>query len=238
MVASAMISDRQAFAATLAVAEAALAAVDPVMREAIERLGPCRLAPFWERSPYEALVRAVCHQQLHATAAEAILGRLIAQGAPEPFPSPAAVLALDDAALRRAGFSRSKADAIRAIAREALSGAVPSRLEAESLADDALIERLTPIRGIGRWTVEMLLIFTFGRLDVFPLDDFGVRSGLRTACSLAELPSKRQMTVLAEPWRPYRSVASWYLWRIAEAARQQARKARTLPPLAGAASPR
>jgi DNA-3-methyladenine glycosylase II len=143
---------------------------DPVMRRLIKRHGPCGIdARRW--SPYEALTRAIAHQQLNGRAAQTILGRFVALFGDGRFPTPAEVLATHPARLRRAGFSRAKVRAIKDIARYALAGTVPTRRAAAALADEAIIERLVPIRGVGRWTVEMLLIFTLGR-DVLPVDDF------------------------------------------------------------------
>src|SRR5512144_262336 len=203
------------FDARIAAAIAHLAVTDPVMRDVIAAVGPCRLSPAWHRSPFESLVRAVAHQQLQGKAAQAILGRFLALFAPDPFPTPADILALDEAIMRGVGFSRSKIVAIRDIATKAEAGIVPTRDEAEALSDDELIGRLVPIRGVGRWTAEMLLIFALGRLDVFPLDDFGVRKGLKIAFGLETMPAKREMLELTECWRPYRSIGAWYLWRLA-----------------------
>lgn len=187
---------------------------DPVMRRLIRRHGRCGLAcRNW--SPYEALTRAVAHQQLNGRAAQTILTRFVALFGNGRFPTPAAVVATHPARLRRAGFSRAKVRAIKDIARHALAGTVPTRRAAAPLGDEALIERLVAIRGVGRWTVEMLLIFTLGRLDVLPVDDFGVREGYRKAFGKRARPTPKALRKLGEPWRPYRSVAAWYLWRAA-----------------------
>jgi DNA-3-methyladenine glycosylase II len=203
-----------AFEARIAEAIAHLTGTDPVMRGVIAAVGPCRLLPAWHQSPFESLVRAVAHQQLQGKAAQAILGRFLALFAPNPFPTPAEILVLDEAVLRSVGFSRSKILAIRDIAAKAATGIVPTRDEAEALGEDELIGRLMPIRGVGRWTVEMLLIFSLGRLDVFPADDFGVRKGLKIAFGLEAMPAKREMLAMTEHWRPWRSVGTWYLWRL------------------------
>jgi DNA-3-methyladenine glycosylase II len=192
-----------------------LTAADPAFAALIARIGPCRL-PVVPREPYEALVRAISHQQLHARAAETILGRFIALYPGEDFPSPERVLATEDALLRGCGFSASKVAAIRDIATRRMDGTVPSHADATGLDDGALIERLTMIRGVGRWTVEMLLIFTFGRPDVLPVDDFGVREGWRMIQKLEAQPRPRALAALAESWAPYRSTAAWYLWRAAD----------------------
>jgi DNA-3-methyladenine glycosylase II len=211
------------FAAALATAVDHLRRAEPVLAAVIERQGPCALAPDWQQPPFEALVRSIAYQQLHGTAAKAILDRLKARAAPRPFPSPHDILALEEAELRGIGFSRAKIAALRDVSEKALSGVVPSRDETRQLDDAALISRLTAIRGIGRWTVEMMLIFSLGRLDVLPLDDYGVRNGARAAFGLDDLPGRKALAALGEPWRPYRSVASWYLWRAAEAAKLKPR---------------
>jgi DNA-3-methyladenine glycosylase II len=195
---------------------------DPVMRRLIRRHGPCGLAcQSW--SPYEGLTRAIAHQQLNGIAARTILTRFVALFGTGRFPRPAEVLAMSPARIRRAGFSRAKVLAIRDIARHAVAGLVPTRRGAGPLDDEALIERLVAIRGVGRWTVEMLLIFTLGRLDVLPVDDFGVREGYRRASGQRLRPTPRALRVLGERWKPYRSVAAWYLWRAASEPRLVAR---------------
>ena len=182
----------------------------------IRRVGPPRLEVQRQRSPYEALVRAIAHQQLHGRAAEAILGRFAALFPDEAFPPPEAVLGTDDAALRGCGFSASKTAAIRDICAKALDGTIPSRRASARLDDEALIERLTCIRGVGRWTVEMLLMFTLGRPDIFPVDDFGVREGYRILHALDAQPKPRALAELALPYAPHRTAAAWYLWRAVD----------------------
>jgi DNA-3-methyladenine glycosylase II len=189
-------------------------ALDPVMRRLIRRHGPCGLeCRRW--SPYEALTRAIAHQQLNGRAAQTILARFVALFGDGRFPRPAEVMAAHSARLRRAGFSRAKVRAIKDIARHALAGTVPTRRAAARLEDEAIVERLLPIRGVGRWTVEMLLIFTLGRPDILPVDDFGVREGYRRAYGKRARPTPKALRVLGERWKPYRSMAAWYLWRAA-----------------------
>ncbi|MDA8052014.1 MAG: DNA-3-methyladenine glycosylase 2 family protein [Rhodospirillales bacterium] len=188
---------------------------DPVLGRLIRRLGPCGLRPERGRSPYAALLRAVAHQQLNGRAAEAIFARFLALHPGRGFPEPAVVLAYEGAHLSACGLSAAKIAAIRAISEAALAGIVPTRRAAARLSDEALIERLTALRGIGRWTVEMLLIFTLGRPDVLPVDDFGVREGYRLLHGLDAQPKPRQLAEIGAAWAPYRSTAAWYLWERA-----------------------
>jgi DNA-3-methyladenine glycosylase II len=187
----------------------------PLMRRLIKLHGPCGLEVN-PRQPWEALVCAVAHQQLNGKAADAILRRFRALYPGRAFPRPAAVLATDEETLRGSGFSRGKIASIRDIAEKTLAGIVPTRAAALKLSDEALIERLVPLRGVGRWTVEMLLIFTLGRGDVFPCDDFGVRNGYRIAMNLPDLPKPRDLREVALRWAPHRTPAAWYLWRAAD----------------------
>ncbi|UXH39342.1 DNA-3-methyladenine glycosylase family protein [Pseudomonas promysalinigenes] len=190
-----------------------LASLDPDWARHIQATGPCLHRATPEREPYEALVRAIAYQQLHARAAEAILGRLLALFPGQPFPAPAQLLALSPEVLRGCGFSASKLATLQGIARASLQGIVPSRDEAQELSDDALIARLVTLRGVGRWTVEMLLIYCLERSDILPVDDFGVREGYRRLKGLDKAPTPAQMRSLGGAWSPYRTVAAWYLWR-------------------------
>ena len=195
--------------------ESHLAAAHPAFGPLIARVGPCTLQA-QPREPYEALVRAIAHQQLHGRAAELILGRFLAHHSDAAFPTPAAVAAMPDGALRACGFSGAKIAAIRDITAHALDGRVPAGAELADLTDDALIERLVRIRGVGRWTVEMLLIFTLGRPDVLPVDDFAVREGWRLINALPAQPKPRELAAIGQAWSPWRSTAAWYLWRAAD----------------------
>ena len=192
---------------------------DPVLKGVIRQVGPFTMKPA-RRQPYEALVRAIAHQQVHGRAAEAILGRFLGCCECAGFPSPEAVLALTPEAMRACGLSANKVLAIRDIAEKAVAGIVPTRAEARRLTDEGLIERLVPLRGVGRWTVEMLLIFTLGRPDVLPVDDFGVREGYRVAAGLDEQPKPRALAEIGAAWAPYRTTASWYLWRAADLSKE------------------
>lgn len=192
---------------------------DPAFAALIRRIGPPRLEIETARQPYESLVRAIAHQQLHGTAARAILARFQDLFGGTEFPTPDVVLALPEEALRGCGFSGAKIAAIRDICAHARTGVIPSRRAAARLSDDALIERLVVIRGVGRWTVEMMLIFTLGRPDVLPVDDFGVREGYRVLRGLDAQPKPRELRVAGEAWAPFRSFATWYLYRAVEEAR-------------------
>ncbi len=203
-------------AAALDSAHDVLARADPRMARLIAAHGRCGLTPLWRQTPYESLLRAVMFQQLHGKAAEAIFARFVALFPDSRFPAPEHVLAADEATLRGVGLSRQKASYVKAIAAGAHQGVVPvRRSEVTRLADEAIIERLTSIRGVGRWTVEMLLIFTLGRLDVLPVDDYGVRSGFDRMARRREPVKPKQLAKIGERWAPYRSVAAWYLWRAA-----------------------
>jgi DNA-3-methyladenine glycosylase II len=195
-----------------------LSSLDDDWARHIAAIGPCRHAAKPAREPYEALVRAIAYQQLHAKAGDAILGRFLALYPGAAFPTPERVLATDEAALRGCGFSATKLATIRGIAQAALDGIVPTRAQALAMDDEALIERLVTLRGVGRWTVEMLLIYTLERSDILPADDFGVRDGYRRLKRLDATPTRRQMTEIGHAWSPYRTVAAWYLWRVPAAA--------------------
>lgn len=193
-----------------------LAKTDPALGAIIERVGPVTLEPHPDHTPFTMLVRAVAHQQLSGKAAETILGRFHALFPNSAFPTPAQVLKMSEDAIRSVGFSRPKVSYIRDIAANALSGIVPSVAEVHSLTDDELIERLTSIKGVGRWTVEMLLIFKLGRLDVLPASDLGIQKGFAITYRKRKLPKPEAILKHGELWRPYRTVASWYLWRAVD----------------------
>jgi DNA-3-methyladenine glycosylase II len=198
-----------------------LSNVCPRFAALIQRVGRPSLGVDRRRDLYEALIRAIAHQQLHGKAAESILGRFVALYPDDAFPHPDRVLATPDEALRGCGFSAAKLMAIRDICAKTVDGTVPTRRLAGRLSDAELIERLTTIRGVGRWTVEMLLIFTLGRPDVLPVDDFGVREGYRVLYELDVQPKPKALADLALVWAPHRSVATWYLYRAVEEARRQ-----------------
>jgi DNA-3-methyladenine glycosylase II len=194
-------------------AAAILAERDPVMRRLVTDAGPARVRPPTD-SHFEALVRAIVYQQLAGRAAAAIHGRLIAalDGQVEPVP----LLSLPDETLRSVGLSGAKAASLRDLAAKVLDGTVvldPAGLRRES--DSEVVDRLTTVRGIGKWTAEMYLMFQLRRLDVWPTGDLGVRKGFGLAWGIPT-PTAKQLEPLGDPFRPYRSVVAWYCWRAAE----------------------
>jgi DNA-3-methyladenine glycosylase II len=191
-----------------------LASIDADWRQLIKQVGPCTHLPKPAREPYEALIRAIAYQQLHAKAGDAILTKFMALFGGSNFPSPNQILAADFDSLRACGFSRRKIETIREIASGSLSGLVPGRKDADKMPDEDLISRLVALRGIGRWTVEMFLIYTLERMDVLPADDFGVREGHRRLKSLPKAVSAKEIAKEGQRWSPYRTIAAWYLWRV------------------------
>ena len=190
-------------------------ALDPVMAALIARFGKIRRKPT-HRGPYEALSEAIVYQQLHAKAAATIFGRVVDQIGKGAFPSPKQIADAGDDALRAPGLSRNKAAALRDLAAHALDGRLPDLDHCKRLDDEALIERLTDIRGIGRWTVEMFLMFDLGRPDVLPVDDLGVRRGFQTAYRKREMPAPKALAEFGRRWAPHRTLAALYLWRAAD----------------------
>jgi DNA-3-methyladenine glycosylase II len=201
--------------------ERALAACDPVMARLILAAGPCTWEPQVELGPFETLARAIAHQQLNGTAAARIFARFKALFAPAPFPEPAALISTSDAALRATGLSFAKIRALRDLADKVGTGVVPTTEQLHALESEAIIERITQVRGIGRWTVEMLLMFQLGRLDILPVDDFGVCTGFRLMYGLKGMPRPRALAEFGARWAPHRSLAAWYLWRAVDLARAQ-----------------
>jgi 3-methyladenine DNA glycosylase/8-oxoguanine DNA glycosylase len=205
-----------------------LSRVDRTLARIIARSGECRLQQETTQNIFEALLESIIYQQLNGKVAATITSRVKAlfpentkrlrtrRGLVAGFPTPEQILAASDEKLRSAGLSRNKMLAIRDLAAKTLDGTVPPLKLATRTSDEELVERLTAVRGIGRWTVEMLLIFRLGRPDVLPVDDYGVRKGFATMRKLPELPKPKELAAYGERWRPYRSVASWYLWRAAE----------------------
>ena len=193
----------------------ALADLDPKLKALIRQVGPPALFCEPGRSVFQALAHAITHQQLHGRAAETILARFCALF-PEPFPEPRLVLEIEHSLLLSCGLSRAKAGAIRDLAEKVLDGTVPSREVAAGMSNEELIESITRVKGIGRWTVEMFLIFTLSRPDILPIHDYGVRKGYAVAFGKRKMPTPKQLEKLGKRFSPHRSVLAWYLWRATE----------------------
>ena len=188
---------------------------DPVLAQRLARVGPCLLRVDRRGSAYSALVEAIQYQQITGRAAAAIHRRLTALLG-RSYPRPGDLAGVSDAQLRGAGLSRQKIAYLRDLTQRAQAGLALRSLGRSS--DDAVIEALTQVKGIGRWTAEMLLIFRLGRLDVLPVDDYGIRKAMQRAYRMRSLPKPDRMRRLAERWRPYRTIACWYLWRSIDGA--------------------
>jgi DNA-3-methyladenine glycosylase II len=201
-----------------AVAMRTLAECDPALGRLIAETAPFTLALDAMRSPYEALLQAIAYQSISGKAAATIFARVTALGGNGRPPDPAAMLTLRAPALRKAGLSGAKVLAMQDLARKTLAGVVPTLAQARRLSDEELVARLVSVRGIGVWSVEMFLIFRLGRPDVLPVHDLGVRKGWSVTYGKPYMPSARELLAFGERWRPYRTVASWYLWRAFERA--------------------
>jgi DNA-3-methyladenine glycosylase II len=186
-----------------------LAGCDPVLERLIAAVGPCTL----QVTPdgFSALARSIVSQQISTKAARSILARLEETLAPRPLEA-AAILAQSEERLRGAGLSAAKTRYLRDLAEKVCSGVVPLE-ELPDLSDEEVIGRLLPVKGIGRWTAQMYLIFSLGRLDILPVDDLGLRLGVQEQYDLADPPNRTHLEELAQPWQPYRSIATWYFWR-------------------------
>src|SRR6267378_3686796 len=182
-----------------------LTSTDRRLGSLIKRVGPCDLKPKKRRSPFESLVQSVAYQQLNGTAAATILGRVKALYPNKRFPTPEDLLATPDEILRGAGLSRAKTAAIKDIATKTLEGTVPNSRAISKMSNDEIIERLTAVRGVGPWTVEMLLIFTLGRTDVLPVTDYGGRKGFALTYGWKELPTPKELLHEEEKWKPHRT---------------------------------
>src|SRR6202142_896078 len=201
-----------------------LSKADPVLKRLIREHGFCALAPEKRRAPFQSLGPALPHQQLNGPAANTILPRFKNLFPGRKFPRPEDLAKVSNEQIRACGFSFAKIKAIRDIAEKTLSGVIPTSRQIVKLSDDEIIERLTEVRGVGRWTVEMLLIFQLGRLDILPADDFGVRSGYRVAYKKREMPKPKELLIFGEKWKPHRTTAAWFLWRAADAAKDAKKK--------------
>lgn len=190
-----------------------LSKIDSDWHRLIQHVGVCTLQSTSYTEPYEALVRAVAYQQLSTKAGDAIFAKFKTRfDGHIPNPTRLVEATFDD--LRACGFSGRKVETLQGIAQAALSGIVPARALADEMSNEALIEQLVTLKGIGQWTVEMMLMFTLGRLDVLPVDDLGVREGYKRLKLLPEAPKPKVLAEIGLAWQPYRTVASWYLWRV------------------------
>ncbi len=200
----------------------ALKRADRRLGAAMSVLGPCNLVA-GRGAPYQALLSAIAHQQLHGKAAAAILKRLCALYPSGKMPTPEQLVATSDGLLRQTGLSQAKLLAMKDVARHTLNGLVPDRRRIQRLSDEDIIERLTEIRGVGRWTVEMILMFTLNRPDILPVGDFGIREGFRLLYGKRKQPTPTALAAYGQRWAPYRTTASWYLWRYVDYVRDQKR---------------
>jgi 3-methyladenine DNA glycosylase/8-oxoguanine DNA glycosylase len=192
-----------------------LSAADSKLAALIAEAGPCSIEIPHHFSIFYSLARSIVYQQLAGAAASAILGRVEALF-PKGRMTPRSLLEMSDTSLRGAGLSQNKLAALRDLAAKCLDGTVPTKRALARMSDEEIIDRISQVRGIGRWTVEMMLIFRLGRPNVLPVDDFGVRKGIQRLYKLRELPKKEAMRRRARKWEPWCSVASWYMWRCAE----------------------
>ena len=188
---------------------------DETLARIIDSVGPFRLQLIGASSIFGALAQAIVYQQLTGKAAATIFARFCALF-PGTDPTAEQVLAASEEELRGAGLSRSKLLSLRDLAGKTVGEEIPTLADVRHMEDETIIERLTTVRGIGRWTVEMLLIFRLGRPDVLPADDYGIRKGFARAYARGELPARKDVEAYGLRWKPYRTVASWYLWRLAE----------------------
>lgn len=194
---------------------ARLRKADPDLGRVIDRVGPCRMQVGQGRTSLEALVRSIVYQQLSGKAAATIFARLRALFPGDVFPEAEAILALHHTRMRKAGISRAKQKAIRDLCRHVSTGRLPLH-DVHDLADGDLVARLTAVHGIGEWSAHMFMMFHLGRLDVWAPGDLGIRKGLALVRGLAELPDKKRTIAEGLRYAPYRTIASWYLWRSLE----------------------
>jgi 3-methyladenine DNA glycosylase/8-oxoguanine DNA glycosylase len=202
----------------LAEATRYLAAKDEKLATLIAETAQFQTDPDAAQSPYEALLESIAYQSISGKAAATIYARIKALGSNGRPPSPEQMLKLRTSTLRKAGLSGAKVLAMKDLARKTIDGIVPTRAQAEKLSDAELVERLDSVRGIGAWTVEMFLIFNLGRPDVLPIHDLGVQKGWSVAYGKKHMPKPKELLAFGERWRPYRTIASWYMWRAFERA--------------------
>jgi 3-methyladenine DNA glycosylase/8-oxoguanine DNA glycosylase len=189
-----------------------LKAADPVMRRVIDKVGPCRLDPGERPDVFHALVRSIIYQQLNGNAAGSIYRRFKALYPSREFPTAADIAATGDGALRAAGLSPQKLSYLRDLSARTADGSL-DLAGVHGMEDEAVIEHLTQVRGVGRWTAEMVLMFTLGRQDVLPVDDYGFKRAVQVQYRMRAPPKRERLHKLAEPWRPFRTVGTWYMWQ-------------------------
>lgn len=194
-----------------------IAASHPRMAELIARSRRFDITPSLSVRPFDALAESIAYQQLSGKAAATIWGRVRALFPKRKYLDPKAILKMSDAKLRAAGLSRNKVAALKDLAAKTIDGTVPTARALAKMSDEEIIERLVQVRGIGRWTVEMLLLFDLARPDVWPIHDYGVQKGLAKTFRKRKLPTPKQMLKLGKKFAPYRSVAAWYFWRALDA---------------------
>ena len=197
---------------------------DPHFAALIEKSIEFKLEIDDDETPYESLLRAIAHQSIAGKAAAVIFGRIQALGSNGRCPAPEELLRVRHQVLRKAGLSAAKIAAVRDLAQKTVEGVVPTMEEAHKMSDQELVERLISVRGIGAWTVEMFLIFRLGRPDVLPIHDYGVQKGFALIYRKRRIPKPKELAKFGERWRPYRTVASWYMWRAVDTAGKDARK--------------
>ncbi|HWX39500.1 MAG TPA: DNA-3-methyladenine glycosylase [Candidatus Sulfotelmatobacter sp.] len=205
-----------------------LCRADRRLAKVIRKVGPFPTKKPKPQHPYAVLLKAIVYQQLAGKAAAAIFGRVTALGA-NSFPTPEEIIALDETKLRKAGLSRQKIAAVKDLAAKTIDGTVPSLKEIRRMSEEQILERLTRVRGIGEWSVQMFLMFQLGRPDILPIQDYGIRKGFQQLYGLDDVPKPKAVLEHGERWRPYRSIASWYLWRAAEAKSVKKKKRKASP---------
>jgi DNA-3-methyladenine glycosylase II len=202
----------------------ALCKIDRHLARLVERVGETQLVLDECESPYESLLEAIAYQSISGKAAATIFARIKALGANGVCPTPQEILRTRKSVLRKAGLSFAKIAAAKDLAQKTIEGIVPTLEQARKMSDEELVERLISVRGIGAWTVEMFLIFRLGRPDVLPIHDYGVQKGFALTYRKKAIPKPKELAKFGERWRPYRTVASWYMWRAVQLAGKDARK--------------
>jgi len=205
-------------------ARAHLSRIDKRLAGLMKRVGPFQFKLDDCDSVYESLLEAIMHQSIAGKAAQAIFARIKALGTKGNCPTAEELLRVPKRTLRKCGLSNAKVAAVRDLAQKTIDGVVPALAQAQKMSDQELVDRLISVRGIGAWTVEMFLIFRLGRPDVLPIHDYGVQKGYALTYRKRKIPRPKELLKFGERWRPYRTVASWYMWRAVQLAGSSARK--------------